>query len=410
MDRNLHRRGHARPDTKLRAAAVAVALLGAASSAAAFYDDRLQVFVGENVTRDSNIFRLGDGNATVPDKGDTFRSTTVGFNVDAPVSRQRFQFGADVSQVRYNRFKSLDRIEHNGRLNWLWQAGDQWSGNLGYTETKGLASFVNFTGLNAANPLRTQIFSGSANYLLTPSWQMQAIASEQRLRNGLDARKIQDVDVTTLQLGANYISAANNRIGALVRQDEGRYPNPQSAGGTLFTNNYSQRGIGATTDWSITAKSHVAAQALYVRRDYENFSGRDYSGFTWRAAYDWLATAKTSLSLVAQQDISSTEDLQTAFVLVKGIAATPSYAISEKLRLSGTLSSNIRDYRGDAGLGTSLFAGREDRLHAGVISLSYLPLRSVTVLLSAQREKRTSNMAGLDYTANVVNVSGRLTF
>lgn len=412
MDLNLHGTGRACPNTKLRAAAVAVALLGAASSAAAFYDDRVQVFVGENVTRDSNVFRLGDSDATVPDKGDTYHSTTVGFNVDAPVSRQRFQFGADWSQVRYNRFSALDHVEHNGRLNWLWQAGDQWNGNLGYTETKALASFLNFTGSTAADPLTTQIVSGSANYMLTPRWQLQAIASEMHQRNDLDIRKTQDIDLGTVQFGVNYVSPANNRVGALVREDNGHYPNPQFANGAAFTNNYAQHGIGASTDWTITGKSHVAAQALYIRRDYDQFSSRDYSGFTFRAAYDWLATAKTSLSVVAQRDISPTEDLQTSFVLVKGIAATPSYAISDKLRLSATLSSNIRDYLGDPGIVAppNLFAGRVDHLHSGVVSLSYLPMRSLTVLLSALRERRTSNMPGLDYTANVVNISGRLTF
>jgi exopolysaccharide biosynthesis operon protein EpsL len=399
--------------SQLHLAVAAAISFGAVSNASAFLDDRLQVFVGENLVHDSNVFRLSDGDPTLPQKGDTWHSTTVGFNIDAPVSRQRFQAGADWSQVRYNRFTSLDHLERNGHLNWLWQAGDQWNGNLGYTESRTLASFLNFTGSTAPDPLKTRIWSGSANYLLTPSWQLQAIASDLSQRNELAARQIQDVDVTSLQLGVNYISAAHNSVGVDVKQDNGRYPNQQPlAGGGLFTNNYVQRSVGAIADWTPTGKSHLAGRVDYVRRDYDQFSSRDYSGGTFRASYDWLATAKTSLSLVAQRDISPTEDLQTSFVLVKGISLTPSYAFSEKIRLSATLSSNVRDYLGDPGViaGQNLFAGRVDHLHAGVISLSYTPLRSLTLLLSAQHEKRTSNVPGFNYTANVVSLNARLTF
>ncbi|HEX8963168.1 MAG TPA: XrtB/PEP-CTERM-associated polysaccharide biosynthesis outer membrane protein EpsL [Rhodocyclaceae bacterium] len=410
MESNRH--GAARNRRSALYLAVAAALLGEASTASAFLDDRLQVFAGESITHESNIFRLGDSDPTLPDKGDTYHATTLGFNFDAPVSRQRFQAGADWSQVRYNRFGALDRTDHNAHLNWLWQAGNRWNGNLGYTESKTLASFLNFTGSTAPDPLRTGILSGSANFMLTPSWQLQAIASDMRQRNELAARQVQDINLTSLQLGVNYISAANNSIGVDVRQDNGRYPNLQPFNGGLLSNDYVQHGIGAIGDWTVTGKSHLAGRVDYIRRDYEQFSGRDYSGGTFRLAYDWLATAKTSLNLTAQRDIASAEDLQTSFVLVKGISATPSYAFSDKLRFAATLSSNIREYLGDAGVvpGLALFAGRVDHLHAGVISATWTPLRSLSVGLSAQRERRTSNLAGLDYTANVINLNARLTF
>jgi exopolysaccharide biosynthesis operon protein EpsL len=405
MDLNLHAAGRR---SRLHLAVAAAAAFGAASNASAFFDDRLGVFVAENLTHESNVFRLSDSAPGVSDKADNYHSTTVGFNFDMPVSRQRFQVGADWSQVRYNRFSNLDHTEHNGRLNWLWQAGNQWNGTLGYTETKTLASFLNFTGSTTADPLRTQVLSGSANYLLTPSWQLQAIASDLHQRNELAARQDQDVNATSVQLGVNYLSAAGNSVGVDVREDNGRYPNLQPFGGGLLSNDYNQHSIGAIGDWTLTGKSHLSGRIDYVRRDYEQLSSRDYSGGTFRLAYDWLATAKTSLNVVAQRDISATEDLQTSFVLVKGISVTPSYAFSDKLRISGSLSSNIRDYSGSAPGGS--FAGREDHLHAGVISATYTPLRALTLLLSAQREKRTSNMPGIDYTANIVNLNARLTF
>jgi len=416
MELNLYGTGRYRPGSKLQAAIAAAILLGAASEASAFFDDRLQVFVGESVARDSNVFRISDsadpqGTIGSSERGDTFHATTVGVNLDTPVSRQRIQAGIDWSQVRYHRFTSLDHIDRNGHANWLWQGGDKWSGLLGYAESRTLASFTNFQGATP-NPLTTKTLSGTANYLMNPHWEFQAIGSEMRQRNGLTTRQSNDVDVTGAQLGVNYISTASNRVGINVRQDDGRYPNLEPIGALLVKNDYVQRSVGASTDWTITAKSHLAARIDHVQRDYEQFSSRDYNGTIFRAAYDWLPTAKTSVSFIAQRDISPSEDVQTSFVLVKGIAITPSYAFSEKVRLTASLSSSIRDYMGDPGIAgaTTSFAGREDRVHAGSITLTYTPMRALTTFLSVQRETRSSNQALLDYTSNLVQVSARLTF
>lgn len=392
-------------------------LLGSAANALAFLDDRLQVFVGETVTRDSNIFRISrDANPNTvlgsSEKGDTFHATTLGFNVDAPVSRQRFQAGADWSRVRYNRFTNLNHTDRNGRLNWLWQAGDRLNGQLGYTDTQSLASFTNFQA-PVPNPVRTKTLNGSAAYQLDANWQLQGIVSDMDQRNGAAVRAANDVDLRSVQLGVNYLSAANNRIGVNVSQGDGHYRNAETVGVVRVSNDYVQRSVGASTDWTLTGKSHVAARIDHLRRDYDQFSGRDYSGTTFRAAYDWLATAKLSLTAVAQRDVSAAEDIQTSFVLVKGIALTPSYAVTEKIRLAATLDANVRDYLGSSGtvLGAAgTFAGRVDHVRAATISASYQPMRSLMLRLSGLHEKRTSNVPLADYQVNVVNVSARLTF
>ncbi|MDD5250374.1 MAG: outer membrane beta-barrel protein [Rhodocyclaceae bacterium] len=386
---------------------VAAALLAAASSASAFWDDRLQVSVGETVTSDSNVFRLS-GNDPTPDKGDTFHATTLGINLDTPVSRQRFQAGADWSQVRYNRFSGLNHLDRNERLNWLWQGGDQWNGHLGYTETDTLASFNNFVGvgLTTANPLKTKQLSGTAVYRLASNWELQAGLADLTQRNGLALRQIDDVDVRSANLGFAYISTANNRLGAEYRQDDGHYPNLEPVGAALIDNDYVQRSVGATVDWTLTGKSHFAGRIDRVRRDFDQQPQRDFSGTTYRAAYDWLATGKFTLGAVAQRDISTSEDVQTSIVRITGVSLTPSYAVTEKVHLSASVDSNVRDYLGDLGG----FAGRVDHVHSFSTSLSYQPLRSLFLLLTGLHETRSSNIPLADYSANVVSINARFTF
>src|SRR6266705_5556052 len=102
--------GRARPRLRsLGAIFFAAGLLMPVTRAFALWDDKLQLFAEEKVTHDDNIFRISKDldPATVigsSSRGDTYRTTSLGFNLDAPVSRQRFQMGYTWNATRYDRF------------------------------------------------------------------------------------------------------------------------------------------------------------------------------------------------------------------------------------------------------------------------------------------------------------------
>src|SRR5439155_15502892 len=105
-------------------------------------DGKLTPFVEETVTHDDNVFRI-PGNFSPPaagPRGDTYYTTAAGFSFDVPVSRQRFQGGYTWSDVRYHHYSDFDYTGHDGRAIWLWQLGNDASGQLGYTDTTAPAS------------------------------------------------------------------------------------------------------------------------------------------------------------------------------------------------------------------------------------------------------------------------------
>ena len=388
----------------LRLGAVAAGLLAVASDAAALWGDQLEVFLAETVTSDSNVFRRSSA-----EERDTHTTTTAGFNFDIPVSRQRFQAGASWNQVRYNRLSDLNYLGHDGKAIWLWQFGDQLSGHLGYTETAALASFDNF-GDRLANPLRTRRAYGDAAYMLTPSWELQAGLANQTQRNGNAIRQVNDVDRQNADLTINYVSPASNKIGLSLRQEDGDYPNRQLIGATLYENDYVQRSIGAVTDWTITGKSHLNARVDRVRRSFDQLSQRDYNGTTFRAVYDWRATGKLALRAIARKEISNTEDIQTSFVLVKGIALRPTFDVSEKIRLAAIADYSIRDYLGDPELALGTTTIRTNHVRRIGATVSYRPMRSLTLQLTGQHETRSSNVPLNDYTDNILSINARFAF
>src|SRR6266704_2018224 len=91
--------GRARPRLRsLGAILFAAGLLMPVARAFALWDDKLQLFAEEKVTHDGNIFRISKD---LDPEGDTYRTTSLGFNLDAPVSRQRFQMGYTWNATRY---------------------------------------------------------------------------------------------------------------------------------------------------------------------------------------------------------------------------------------------------------------------------------------------------------------------
>jgi hypothetical protein len=156
--------------------------------------------------------------------------------------------------------------------------------------------------------------------------------------------------------------------------------------------------------------SHLTARADHVSRRYEHLSQSDVDGNTFLAEYDWKPTGKFSLAATARRDISPYQDIQSSFVLVKGVSLRPKLNVTEKTDVSGIFDFSRWYFLGDPGLVSGGVQGRVDRLLSATATVSYRAARNLTFLVSAQRELRTSNTALADYAFDVVSLTARLAF
>jgi exopolysaccharide biosynthesis operon protein EpsL len=406
-------------------AIVAAGLVMPVTKAFAMWDDTLKLFVEEKITHDDNVFRLSkdvDPAAIgVASRGDTYRTTSLGFNLDAPVSRQRFQAGYTWNEIRYDRLTHLDLASHDARAAWLWQLGNDASGQLGYTETSALASFANIQG-STPDILKTRQAFFNAAYLVTPRWRLQGGVSGLELSNSDPLRQVSDVNTLNTDVALSYITPANNSVGVSARTEDGHFPK------SPVDNAYRQYSAGVIADWTLTGVSHVSARADRVSRRYAQVPQQDFDGYTARAQYDWKPTGKFSLAVAAQRDIFPYQDIGSSFVLVKGVNLRPKLSVTEKIDVSGTLDYSIMDYLANAGLGSGGTAGRTDRVRSAAATVSYRPARTLALLMSVQREGRSSNVvpAGavpatattpavpavlpVDYVVTIISISARITF
>ena len=385
-----------------------------ATPAFALWDGKLTPFVEEKVTRDDNVFRLSKNVDPVAaigstDVGDTYSTTSLGISLDAPVSRQRFQAGYTFNATRFDRFTYLDFNGHDARALWLWQLGNDLSGQVGYTENLALAPFQ-YTQSRTPDPLKSRQAVLNGAFLVTPRWRAQAGGGVFEQKNGDPALQPNDITIFSGDAGLSYVTPGNNSIGISARIEDGRYPNRSFAPGDPFDDSYRQVSAGLVADWTVTGVSHVVARASRVSRRYPNTPQSNLDGYTAVAEYDWKVTGKLSLTGVVRRDISPFQDIQSSFVLVKGVTVRPTLNVTEKIDLSAILDYSAWYFLGDPGLVSGGAQGRVDRVASATAALTYRPLRSITLQASVLRESRTSNFPTADYLANVASLTARLSF
>jgi len=380
---------------------VAAAL--AASPAQALWDGKLTPFVEEKGTRDDNVFRVPSPTA------DTYSTTSLGFAFDAPLSRQRFQGGYTWSATRFNHFTDLDFNGHDIRAIWLWQIGNDLSGQLGYTENFVLAPFQ-YTQSATPDPLKSRQGLLSGAFLITPRWRAQAGGGVFEQKNGDPQLQPNDITISSGDASLSYVTPSNSSIGLGGRVEEGRYPNRSFVPGDAFDDSYRQVSGGLVADWTVTGLSRVVARASRVSRRYPNTPQSNLDGYTAVAEYDWKVTGKLSLTGVVRRDISPFQDIQSSFVLVKGVTVRPTLNVTDKIDLSAILDYSAWYFLGDPGLVSGGAQGRIDKVSSATASLAYRPLQSITLQASVLRERRYSNLPTAEYLVNTVSLTARLSF
>lgn len=407
----------ARRHHRLGLLALAMAGLSAPiGQALALSNDQITVYAEDRVTSDSNVFRL-PGNLAPPassgstDRGDTYNTLSLGVDFDIPVSLQRFQGGVRLNQTRYQRHSSLNFSGHDARAAWLWQIGSAFSGQVGITNNEFLAPFSDVPGSTVADRIRQSDVYLNGGYNIGPRLRIQAGTRAFTQRNSDPGRAFNDVDVANGTLSLRYTTAANSWVGLNLESESGRFPNLQPVSGVLVSNNYRQTRAGIEADWTITGVSRLNGRIDQVNRRYEQLSGRNFSGATAHVEYEWKPTGKLTLVGAAQRDISPYEYLRSSMVLVRGVSIRPTLNLTAKTDLTGIVDYNVRSYLTDAAtIAVGGTGGRQDTTRTVGVGVNYQATRTIRIQANVQRERRTSNVAFGDYSANVFWLSGRVAF
>ena len=375
-----------------------------------FYNDRVEVWFNETMMRDSNVFRLSRGldlDRTVgtSDLSDRILTHTAGITAGIPVSLQRFEASYAHFWTRYQRFDQLDFDGDVWRAAWLWAVTREFNGELSYTDTTGLASFAAFRG-TTKDVIHTRQAIATANWQLNARWLGYGGFTATERKHDQPDRRLNDIEAQSIELRMSYMTPKENRIGVSVRAEQGGAPETRLLQGVAFDNAYRQVGIGTVGRWELTPHSRFDGRFDYVRREYDQFSQRDYSGPAWGVTYTWTPSPKFNMLATVRRDIAPLEEVQTTFVLATGVGIKPRWQVTEKFALVGSADWTKWKYHGDPLVGGDF----EHRVRSGSFGFAWTPLQRVLITGSVQREVRTSDLANADYKATIGTLDARIGF
>ena len=379
--------------------------------AAALFNDRVEVFAAENITSDSNVFRLSkslDPETVLgtSHKDDWLSTTQLGASADVPYSLQRFQLSYAWLHNRYHRFDQLDYNGHAGRAAWLWSITPELTGDLGYTDTETLANFANL-GTTNKDLLRTKQGFINAVWFPVASWRLHAGGASVEQTHSDPVQRINDIETVTGVVGASYVTPQDDRLGVEGRFERGKSPHDDLLNLSGTINGYHQDSVGVVGHWVASGHSTLDGRVDYVKRDYDQPTTADYSGPTARLAYTWAPTGKVTVVSSIYHDIGPIADVQSAnFVLVTGASIKPTWAVTDKVSVGGDAEYNKWDYRGN--LLTGLNYTHWTRTFGA--NIAWQVTQRIRFGASYQYEMRTSTLPLSDYRDNLFTLFARVGF
>ena len=376
--------------------------------------DNIEPYILSSLVYDSNFFRLAGKQEAQKSLGDTtmddfYTQIGAGVNMNTELSRQKLSLGAEVTRSNFSHFGFVDNTAGNGEIRWDWLVGKQWSGVVQYNYDRSLPSYAD-DQITLKDVLKDTVTKNgglvSGRFQFTPEWAISANIKKIDKAHDADPVKLLDRNTTAFQLAMDYATSTDSGYSVYYRNSKVDFPDrPETS---LLDNGYRDQWFGLTTQINSGGHSRAEAQLEYLRRNHVHLTDRDYSGLLWRLAYDWQITGKLAVEASLWRGIDQVEDVFANRVIEKALEFTPVWSVSEKIKISGDISSNHRNYINFTD--TALAAARKDDLMTLGAQLEYTPVKLLRCIFRWERGDRNSNSDIYDFIYNSVSASIQLTF
>jgi exopolysaccharide biosynthesis operon protein EpsL len=387
------------------------AVLGAGTSLPirAADGDVLTPFVNYSVTYDDNVLRLHDGAAAqaligTDQLSDVSRRAQAGVVLDKKIGQQLLSANLSVSKTAFSHFSELDHTGRDLLAQWRWHIGSHLEGNLGIGESEGLAPFIDFHRLerNLRNHRREYF---DAAWRLHPRWRLRSGVAHYRHNYDLPSQRAGNRTEDVIEAGLDYLAPSNSSFGVQLRHIEGDFPQREQVGPALIDNSYGQHELKANIDWRASAKSRLQFLGGHVRRHYDAFPERNFSGVNARAIATWEPTVKTGVIFNVWRETNAYLDVATTSTINSGVSATLNWKPTEKLLVDSTLNFEQRAFSGADTAAAGLSGKRNDVFRHAAVGLAYRPVAKILVKTSLFRDQRDSRLPLNGYRANGATIT-----
>jgi exopolysaccharide biosynthesis operon protein EpsL len=363
--------------------------------AAASVQDGINFYAGAQTIYEDNLFRLPAG--VTPETGGQ-RSDQI-LRLDAGVStRARFGLQSVSLEVSANRsaFSNNDFLNYTGNnalINWDWQIGSNFSGDLGYTNRRTLTNFGDQRReTRDLTTVRGPRASGNVKVALDHLIGIEL--SDIQTRRSDPLQSALGNDVRTVGVRWAYRSTAEGELGVRVRRAEADYPDTNLI--TPNESDFTQDELLASASGAVGAVSRWTAEGGYAKRSYSQTSTRDYSGAIGRVKFDWQPTVKTDISIGLSRQVIAPEELDVAYSLSTLGSITATWAAAQSISLRFLAERDRRDYEpAQAQINTA--GDRRDTLNRIRLSASYAPITALRLTAGVENGERKSTLTDRTY-------------
>jgi len=347
----------------------------------------LKPYAAFDIGHDSNVLRLPNitGSQAIgagSSLSDTWQKIAAGFALDEKFSEQRLLADVDVAKWDFDRLEQLDHYDKNADVIWKWHTAENFDGNLGATYQEALAPYIDFHLLE--RNLRTQESEfADGSWLFDPRWRVRAGYTSFHVIYDLASQKPEDRTEERAELGFDYIALSGSNVGVQLRHITAYFPTPQQVGAVTVGNNYAQDEVKAKIDWVFSAITQFHFLGGWVRRRYDEFDVRDYSGPNARLSADWSPTRRLAINIASWREIESVDDLTAAFSLNHGSSAGLKWDISERFQAQADYKYERQNFSQAATIGAAPFLA--DAIRNASLMLTYKPTRKMSMQTTIAR-------------------------
>ena len=331
-------------------------------------------------------------------------------SLDKTYSLQRFLFDVTETATRYDKFSLLNRNTFDYRGEWQWSLSPRISGSLSTDHTESVIGFEDITQGFQRNVRTLDNHVASVDGWLFGGWHLLGGVSQLDRKNNLTFLALPNVQQTSEEFGLRYVAESQSSVSAVTRSRQGVIPGQAVDTAIFFLDNeFTVRESEVNATWIASAKSTLAGRLTRIEYRYPNVPQRDFSGTAGEMRYAWTPTGRLVLNVSALRNISPwTPDTSTSFRVDDTLAFTPTWQISDKIRVRANASRAVSNYLGP--VVTGLGPTRRDVLLSEQLAVDWLPHRKLTLSASLRRDRRSSNDAAFSFDATIADLSATLVF
>ena len=385
-------------------------MLTVSGFAAADDKDAFNIIAGVTANHEDNLFRVSSaGNLPAnAHKSDNVYGANLGVRFDKEYSLQRVQLEATATQYRFDKNSFLNFSGINYRGAWLWHLTPRFSGVLSASRSETLVPYsdqrtVSLNRSTQINENRQFTFDGE----LAAAWHVIGGLGQSRSRNSQSFTAVGDYVMNGAEIGGKYVSTAGNSISLVQRESRGDYEGRALDPVNFLDTGFDQSETEARVQWRVSGHSSLDGRLGYLKREHNNYGQRNFSGAVGKLDYLWTPTGKLQFNFSAGRNLYSFQEASHSYYVADTFAIAPAWLLSEKTTLRAKLEHVERDFRG-AVIGSPAMRG--DRTQSLQFGADWKATRTILVQGTLSHERRSSNIANIDYRANVVGISGQLMF